>query len=43
MRASLRSGDPGAKDGIKALMARGFHEPGDVENRPGFHLGQIAR
>jgi len=23
-------------------MARGFHEPGDVENRLGYYLGQIA-
>ena len=28
---------------IKALMARGFHKPGDVENRLGYYLGQIAR
>jgi len=24
-------------------MARGFHKPGDVENRLGYYLGQIAR
>jgi enoyl-CoA hydratase/carnithine racemase len=36
-------GRPAAQEGIKALMARGFHEPGDVENRLGYHLGQIAR
>ena len=42
-RASLRSGRPAAQDGIKALMARGFHKPGDVENRLGYYLGQIAR
>ncbi len=36
-------GRPAAKDGIKALMARGFHKPGDVENRLGYYLGQIAR
>jgi hypothetical protein len=29
--------------GIKALMARGFHKPGDVENRLGYYLGQVAR
>src|ERR1700691_1108591 len=34
---------PAAQDGIKALMARGFHKPGDVENRLGYSLGQIAR
>jgi hypothetical protein len=26
---------------IKALMVRGFHKPGDVENRLGYYLGQI--
>jgi hypothetical protein len=31
------------KDGIKALMAGGFHKPGDVENRLGYYVGQIAR
>ena len=38
--ASLRR--PAAREGIKALMARGFHKPGDVENRLGYYLGQIA-
>ena len=36
-------GRSAAQDGIKALMARGFHQPGDVENRLGYYLGQIAR
>src|SRR4051812_28154733 len=36
-------GRPAAQDGIKALMARGFHKPGDVENRLGYYLGQLAR
>ena len=36
-------GRSAAQDGIKALMARGFHTPGDVENRLGYYLGQIAR
>jgi len=36
-------GRPAAQDGIKALMARGFHQPGDVEDRLGYYLGQIAR
>ena len=36
-------GRPAAQNGIKALMARGFHKPGDVENRLGYYLGQIAR
>jgi enoyl-CoA hydratase/carnithine racemase len=25
------------------LMARGFHKPGDIENRLGYYLGQIGR
>src|SRR5271169_6374501 len=25
---------------LKTLMSRGFHRPGDVENRLGFHVGQ---
>jgi enoyl-CoA hydratase/carnithine racemase len=33
---------PAAQKGIKALMERGFHKPGDVENRLGYYLGQIA-
>src|ERR1700729_3428385 len=36
-------GRPAAQDGIKALMARGFHKPGDAEDRLGYHLGQLAR
>jgi enoyl-CoA hydratase/carnithine racemase len=36
-------GRPAAQDGIKALMARGFHKPGDVENRLGYYVGQIKR
>jgi len=39
--ASLRR--PAAQDGIKALLARGFHKPGDAENRLGYYLGEIAR
>jgi len=39
--ASLRR--PAAQEGIKALIARGFHKPGDVENRLGYYLGEIAR
>jgi enoyl-CoA hydratase/carnithine racemase len=35
-------GRPAAQEGIKALMAKGFHKPGDVENRLGYYLGQIA-
>ncbi len=36
-------GRPAAQQGIKALMAQGFHKPGDAENRLGYYLGQIAR
>jgi enoyl-CoA hydratase/carnithine racemase len=36
-------GRPAAQDGIKALMAEGFHKPGDVENRLGYYVGQIPR
>jgi enoyl-CoA hydratase/carnithine racemase len=36
-------GRSAAQDGIKQLMARGFHKPGDVENRLGYYLGQIVR
>jgi len=36
-------GRPAAQERIKALMANGFHKPGDVENRLGYHIGQIAR
>jgi enoyl-CoA hydratase/carnithine racemase len=36
-------GRPAAQEGIKDLIARGFHKPGDVENRLGYYLGEIAR
>ena len=36
-------GRSAAQDGIKALMALGFHKPGDVENRLGYYLGQLVR
>jgi enoyl-CoA hydratase/carnithine racemase len=36
-------GRPAAQNGIKALTARGFHQPGDVENRLGYYLEQIPR
>ena len=36
-------GRPAAQSGIKALMALGFHKPGDVESRLGYYLSQIAR
>jgi enoyl-CoA hydratase/carnithine racemase len=34
---------PAAQGRIKALFDRGFHVPGDVEDRLGFHLGQLGR
>src|ERR1700692_1812108 len=36
-------GRSAGQDGIKALMARGFHKPGDAENRLGYYLSQIPR
>jgi enoyl-CoA hydratase/carnithine racemase len=33
-------GRPAAQEKIKALMARGFHKPGDLENRLGSYLGR---
>lgn len=35
-------GRPASQTRIKALMARGFHRAGDVENRLGFHVGQVG-
>jgi enoyl-CoA hydratase/carnithine racemase len=35
-------GRPAAQGAINALMARGFHKPGDVEDRLGYYVGQIA-
>jgi enoyl-CoA hydratase/carnithine racemase len=34
---------PAAQTRIKALMERGFHKPGDVETRLGYHVGQLGR
>src|SRR5712675_1071359 len=34
---------PAAQAKIKALMERGFHKPGDVEDRLGFYEGQLGR
>jgi enoyl-CoA hydratase/carnithine racemase len=36
-------GRPAAQQNIKALIAEGFHKPGDVENRLGYYVGQLAR
>ena len=34
---------PAAQKRIKKLMEQGFHKPGDVENRLGYHVGQLER
>src|SRR5881296_2478766 len=34
---------PAAQERIKKLMERGFHKPGDVEERLGYHVGQLER
>jgi enoyl-CoA hydratase/carnithine racemase len=34
-------GRPAAQSRIKDLMARGFHKPGDIENRLGWYLGNL--
>jgi enoyl-CoA hydratase/carnithine racemase len=33
---------PAARQRIKTLMERGFHQPGDVENRLGYYVGQLG-
>ena len=35
-------GRPGSQNRIKVLMERGFHKPGDVENRLGHYVGQLG-
>ena len=34
---------PAAQERIKQLMDQGFHKPGDVETRLGYHVGQLGR
>jgi enoyl-CoA hydratase/carnithine racemase len=36
-------GRPAAQERIKSLMERGFHKPGDAENRLGYYVGQLGR
>src|SRR5262245_24288217 len=36
-------GRPAAQQRIKTLMERRLHQPGDVENRLGHHVGQLAQ
>jgi enoyl-CoA hydratase/carnithine racemase len=38
--ASVRR--PAAQERIKALLEQGLQEPGDTQNRLGFHLGQLG-
>jgi enoyl-CoA hydratase/carnithine racemase len=33
---------PASQNRIKALLERGSHRPGDVENRLGYHVGQLG-
>ncbi len=34
---------PAAQERIRMLMERGFHRPGDVEDRLGYYVGQLGR
>ena len=34
---------PAAQERIKKFMEHGFHKTGDVENRLGYHVGQLGR
>src|SRR5262250_2710377 len=34
---------PAAQERIRTLIERGFHKPGDVEDRLGYHVGQRGR
>jgi len=34
---------PAAQKRIRMLLERGFHRPGDVEDRLGYHVGQLGR
>jgi enoyl-CoA hydratase/carnithine racemase len=33
---------PAAQDRLKKLLEQGFHKPGDVENRLGYHVGRLG-
>ena len=33
---------PAAQESIKALLEQGLQEPGDLQDRLGFHLGQLG-
>ena len=34
---------PAAQERIKTLLERGFHKPGDAEDRLGYYVGQLGR
>jgi enoyl-CoA hydratase/carnithine racemase len=34
---------PATQKRIRMLLERGFHQPGDVEDRLGYHVGQLGR
>jgi enoyl-CoA hydratase/carnithine racemase len=34
---------PAAQERIRKLLERGFHQPGDVEDRLGYYVGQLGR
>jgi hypothetical protein len=34
---------PAAQKRIGMLLEKGFHKPGDVETRLGYHVGQLGR
>jgi enoyl-CoA hydratase/carnithine racemase len=36
-------GRPAAQERLRALFERGFHAPGDVETRLGYHVGFLGR
>jgi enoyl-CoA hydratase/carnithine racemase len=36
-------GRPAAQARIRMLFERGFHKPGDIETRLGYHVGQLGR
>jgi hypothetical protein len=39
----ISAGRAAAQQKIGALLERGFHKPGDVEDRLGFYVGQLGR
>jgi hypothetical protein len=36
-------GRPSTQARIKELLERGFHKPGDVENRLGYYVGELGK